>query len=201
MKPPTVTFFGNFGTHNLGNECTLQAIIQNVRTYLPGAKVNCVCPDPQETSRAHGISAFPMSYRYGHGSAYRPPPGEGNRVLRFVRRLVVRLPREVVEWVKAYRTLRGSSMLVMTGTGMLGDFGIRPLDLHYEILKWSIVAKLRGCRAVVCQRWGRPDSPFAEPADNEVRAVARRLSFIPRRLLHDLPRQHWLQEVQGPRVL
>jgi len=29
---------------------------------------------------------------------------------------------------------------------MLGDFGIGPFDLHYEILKWSIVAKLRGCK-------------------------------------------------------
>jgi polysaccharide pyruvyl transferase WcaK-like protein len=34
----------------------------------------------------------------------------------------------------------------MTGTGMLGDFGISPLGLHYEILKWSIVAKLRRCQ-------------------------------------------------------
>jgi polysaccharide pyruvyl transferase WcaK-like protein len=34
-------------------------------------------------------------------------------------------------------------MLIMTGTGMLGDFGIGPFELHYEILKWSIMAKLR----------------------------------------------------------
>ena len=36
----------------------------------------------------------------------------------------------------------------MTGTGMLGDFGIGPFDLHYQILKWSIVAKLRRARVL-----------------------------------------------------
>ncbi len=37
-------------------------------------------------------------------------------------------------------------MLVMTGTGMLGDFGIRPFGLHYDILAWSIMAKLCRCQ-------------------------------------------------------
>jgi hypothetical protein len=42
-KRKTLTFFGNFGSQNLGNECTLQAIIQNARTYLPATELNCVC--------------------------------------------------------------------------------------------------------------------------------------------------------------
>jgi polysaccharide pyruvyl transferase WcaK-like protein len=54
----------------------------------------------------------------------------------------------VVDWLKAFRTLKGTTMLVMTGTGMLSDFGIGPLDLHYEILKWAILAKVRGCKVL-----------------------------------------------------
>ena len=38
-RPSTITFFGNFGTQNLGNECTLRAIIQNTRKHLPMATV------------------------------------------------------------------------------------------------------------------------------------------------------------------
>src|SRR5260370_22031622 len=53
---------------------------------------------------------------------------------------------ELLRWCKAVATLRNVNMLVMTGTGMLGDFGIGPLGLHYQILKRSIVAKLRGAR-------------------------------------------------------
>jgi polysaccharide pyruvyl transferase WcaK-like protein len=143
-RASTITFFGNFGTHNLGNECTLRAIVQNTRKHLPTAAVNCVCTGPEVTAETHGIPAFLVSYRFGQ--AFRSPRGSDNPVKRLIRRLVIRFPLEVGEWLRAFRTLKGTDMLVMTGTGMLGDFGISPLDLHYEILKWSIVAKLRGCK-------------------------------------------------------
>ncbi len=144
MKQKAITFFGNFGTQNLGNEYTLKAILQNIRKYLPDAQVNCICPDPQDAAARYGIPAFLMSYRYAKD--FRSPGGRSSRVARLLRRLLIRLPLECVEWFKAFGRLKHTSMLVMTGTGMLGDFGIGPLDLHYEILKWSIVAKLRRAR-------------------------------------------------------
>ena len=143
-RPSTITFFGNFGTQNLGNECTLRAIIQNTRKHLPMATVNCVCAGPEETAKTHGLPAFQISYRFA--KAARSPSGSDSAVRRLVRRLLIRIPLEIGEWLRALRTLRGTDMLVMTGTGMLGDFGISPLGLHYEILKWSIVARLRGCK-------------------------------------------------------
>ena len=141
LKRTTVSFFGNFGTQNLGNEYTLQAIIHNVHKYLPDAQVNCICTNPEDASARHHIPAFLISYRYGkeHRSRIR----RDTLIVRWLRRLLVRPPLELIEWLKAFRTLKGTSMLVMTGTGMLGDFGIGPFDLHYEILKWSLLAKLR----------------------------------------------------------
>jgi polysaccharide pyruvyl transferase WcaK-like protein len=147
MTPsPTITFFGNFGTHNLGNECTLRAIVQNTRKHLPTAIVNCVCTGPEVTAETHGIPAFPISYRFAKGSD--STPSSDNAGKKLIRRLVIRLPLEIGEWLRAFRTLGRTDMLVMTGTGMLGDFGISPLGLHYEILKWSILAKLR-CRQLL----------------------------------------------------
>jgi polysaccharide pyruvyl transferase WcaK-like protein len=143
-RPPTIAFFGNFGTQNLGNECTLRAIIGNTRKQLPHAIVSCVCPRPRETAEAHGIPASLISYRFAKDSA--SAPSSDNAAKRLIRRLVVRVPLEVGEWIRVFRTLGGTDKLVMTGTGMLGDFGISPLGLHYEILKWSIVAKMRGCQ-------------------------------------------------------
>jgi len=55
---------------------------------------------------------------------------------------------ELLRWSKAVATLRDVNMLVMTGTGMLGDFGIGPLGLHYEILKWTVAAKLTRCKVI-----------------------------------------------------
>ena len=143
MTPDTISFFGNFGTQNLGNEYTLKAIIHHARKYLPAASMHCICPDPEDASTRHNVRAFLMSYRYGKDFRSKAPRTHDNPVIRFLRRLLIRLPRELLEWIKAFRTLKGTRMLVMTGTGMLGDFGIGPFDLHYEILKWSIIAKVR----------------------------------------------------------
>src|SRR5947208_11990852 len=63
-----------------------------------------------------------------------------------LRAMAIPSPRELRHWVAVFATLKGSRMLIMAGTGMLDDFGIRPFDLHYEIFKWSLLAKLRGCR-------------------------------------------------------
>jgi len=144
LKHTTISFFGNFGTQNLGNEYTLQAIIHNVHKYLPDAKVNCICTDPEDVSARHGVSASLISYRYDKG--YRSRARRDTLIIRWLRRFLIRLPLEFIQWLKAFRTLKGTSMLVMTGTGMLGDFGIGPFDLHYEILKWSVLAKLRGTK-------------------------------------------------------
>lgn len=144
MKKSTVTFFGNFGTQNLGNEYTLKAMLENLRERFPDARFNCVCPDPDDASSRYGIPAIPISYRYS--PSFRSAGAGRGRALRLLRRLFVRAPLELVEWWKAFRALEGTRMLVMTGTGMLCDFGIEPLELHYEILKWSLLAKLRGAK-------------------------------------------------------
>jgi polysaccharide pyruvyl transferase WcaK-like protein len=143
---PMVAFFGNFGTRNLGNEYTLRAIVDSARAYVPGIKVMCVCTNAGETTATHHIPAVPISDRLAPRAGSGDRRRDDNPLLRLARRVVVRAPLELVQWVKAYRALRATTMLVMTGTGMLSDFGIGPFDLHYEILKWSIVAKLRHCK-------------------------------------------------------
>ena len=141
-----ISFFGNFGRQNLGNECTLQAIIYNISKYLPDAEINCICPNPEDTSARYNIPAFLMSEHHAKGFNSRVWPWQNNPLMRLLRRVLIRIPTELLQWIKAFKTLKGTDMLVMTGTGMLGDFGIGPFDLHYEIIKWSIIAKLRRCK-------------------------------------------------------
>ena len=186
----TIMFFGNFGTQNLGNECTLQAIIQNARRFLPGATVSCVCTDPLATSAAHGIPAFRISRRYGEGVTAGSGRRHRNPVSRLIRRLVVRLPREVGEWVTAFRTLKGTRMLVMTGTGMLGDFGIGPFDLHYEILKWAILARVRGSKLLFVSVGA---GPIAHPLSRWI--VKAALSLADYRSYRDEFSQRYLESI------
>jgi len=134
----TVALFGMFGVGNLGNECTLVAMAHNIRRFLPGAEVCCICGGPEDTTARYHLPAFPI-----RELSLAPM---NNRLLRLLRKIVVGIPLELYRWAKAFKRLNASCMLVMTGTGMLSDVGILPLGLHYDILRWSIVAKLRRCK-------------------------------------------------------
>jgi polysaccharide pyruvyl transferase WcaK-like protein len=160
---PKIVLFGTFGTGNLGNECTLRAILHNLRRYLPESEVMCICSGPEETASSYGISAFPirftvsirkiLSVRPSRNNAAVGPPnnvtvGLRNNAIVELLRNIIKLPLEPYRWYKAFRILRGADMLVLAGLGMLGDFGIRPLGLHYDILRWSIIAKLCRCKVL-----------------------------------------------------
>ena len=163
MNHGKISLFGNFGTHNLGNECTLQAVIHNVRKHLPGVPVDCICSDPEDVSARYNIPAIPIyHHRRRNVSRSRAEAPYTNALVRLVRRVFIRVPQELLHWITAFRTLKGRKMLIMTGTGMLTDFGITPLDLHYEILKWSLAAKLRQCKVVFLSVGGsRLDHPLS----------------------------------------
>jgi polysaccharide pyruvyl transferase WcaK-like protein len=133
-----ICFFGIFGSGNLGNEATFCAILASLRRIVPNAEIACICSGPQETAAEYNISAFPMKEK--------PLPPVKDRLVRALRRIFVGIPMEFYRWYRAISILKDADMLVMTGTGMLGDFGILPANLHYEIVKWSVAAKLCRCK-------------------------------------------------------
>jgi polysaccharide pyruvyl transferase WcaK-like protein len=136
-----IGLFGNFGSGNFGNECTLEAMLANVRRHAPDAEISCICPCPEQTAELHHIATFVIK----ETSRTRTTRPRG-RAMRLARRVFIGIPMEARRWAQAIRILRNTDLLVMTGTGMLGDFGIGPLGLHYDILRWSIAARICRCK-------------------------------------------------------
>jgi polysaccharide pyruvyl transferase WcaK-like protein len=136
--PGRIAFWGNFGTRNLGNECTLAAVLHNARVRRPDAAFVCFCTAPADAEKRHGIPCFPLNTsRPGPGP--RPP---------FPVRLVRRLWAELRGWREALAQTRETELLVLTGTGMLTDEGEGPLGLPYDMFRWAVAARLSGCRVV-----------------------------------------------------
>lgn len=133
-----IALFGTFGTGNLGNECTLQAMLFNIRRRVPSAQVTCICASPEETASTYGIRTLAIREM--------PLRGTNNRAWRLLRKICVGIPLELYRWFSVIKGLMGTHMLIMTGTGMLSDYGISPLGLHYDILRWSVVARLCRCK-------------------------------------------------------
>jgi polysaccharide pyruvyl transferase WcaK-like protein len=53
---------------------------------------------------------------------------------------------ELRQYVRAFRILDGTDMLIVPGTGLLTDaYGLSSWG-PYNMFKWSLLAKVRGCR-------------------------------------------------------
>lgn len=145
LKGPKLAVFGTFGVGNLGNECTLQAVLSNIRRFLPDAEVTCICSDPEAAAADYSIPAFPIRYAVPLGGLFGTHAQSKNVWMRGLRKLVHMLTGPY-RWYQAFRVLKRQDALLIIGLGMLGDFGISAFGLHYDILGWALIAKLCGCK-------------------------------------------------------
>ncbi len=156
-----VQFWGNFGTRNLGNECTLQAIIHNARKAWPDAELGCICPEPEDVRRRHGIEATAL-----HEGAERPRSGLPGPL-----RKLARLARDAGDFARAVRTLSGTDRLIVAGTGVLSDTGEGAFGLPYLMLRWALAARLGGCSVYLV---GAGVEGIAHPLSRRFIAIALR---------------------------
>lgn len=153
-----VSLFGNFGTVNIGNECTLQAALHNISKFIPGAEINCICSNPKDVLVRHKIEAIQMTRR-SHGlSGYSTEGGNRKLLIRVLGVLLVRFPAEMLEWIRALRVLKGRSILLVAGTGVLTDRAEGPLGLPYEIFKWVMIARILHLRVLFVSVGAEPIS-------------------------------------------
>jgi polysaccharide pyruvyl transferase WcaK-like protein len=135
-----ITFYGHFGTLNTGNESTLIAILERLRSFYPDAHFLCVCTGPNAVTARDGIDAVPINTRTTR---------LWNRQRPLYARLAMLLAgglAELGQWVRALRTMKGSEMLIVPGTGLLTDaYGLHAWG-PYNLMKWTVAARLRGCR-------------------------------------------------------
>ena len=130
-----IGIFGNFGWGNLGNSATLEATVAGIRTHWPSADFLCICTNPDELQRHYGFEVAPV--RWGSGEGLNLPEG---RIRRTAAKLVQRPPREIRLWQRAQQVLEELDLLLVAGTGVLDDFAIGPMDIPYDLFKWSVQA-------------------------------------------------------------
>jgi len=144
-KNNKIVFFGVFGNQNLGNECTLQATMYNIHKALPNARFTCVCTVPEDTELRHGVPAFAVHRGYPTWLDSQFWSGRRSRLMKLLRKILFRIPLEVIHWAKSFKVIKGSQMLIVPGTQVVSDYVTGPFSWPYDIFKWSIIAKV--CRA------------------------------------------------------
>jgi len=144
MKPIRISFYGNFGAGNLGNECTLQAVIEQIRMRWPDAQLLCFCTNPQDVRRRHNIAAFPSEALDKAVATRSTPEGLRSGLARIFRIAFHRIPLELVHWIKSLHAVSRTDILIVAGTGIVADYMCGPLGWPYDIFKLSTLAAL--CR-------------------------------------------------------
>lgn len=135
-----ICFFGHFGSANFGNEITLQSILHHLRLRLPEAEAACICTGPEALRMALKIETVPMSRSFMRSGRHR------TRLAKWLRRVFIGAPSELYRWLDGFRTLKGTDMFIVPGTGLLTDaYGLTPWG-PYSLFKWTLIAKLCGCK-------------------------------------------------------
>jgi polysaccharide pyruvyl transferase WcaK-like protein len=141
-----IGLLGNFGGGNLGNEGSLEAMIAFLRQVRPDAELICLCPCPEEVTRRYGISAMHYRAPRKHGSSIR-----------------AKLSARIEDVRLILRGVRGFNVMIVPGTGLLDDFGERPLGLPFTLFSVCLLARLRGIKICfvsigagpITNRWSR----------------------------------------------
>lgn len=147
IEPPTVRakkvyLFGHFGTQNFGNESTLEVVLHHLHQCWPGARAVCICTNPEATAAAYQIEAIPFR------KVVVKPWKIRNRTANLIRKLVIGMPNELHRWWDAFNILKGADLFIVPGTGLLTDtFGLLAWG-PYNLFKWTLMARLRGCRVL-----------------------------------------------------
>jgi polysaccharide pyruvyl transferase WcaK-like protein len=124
---PKIALFGLFGCGNLGNDGSLEAILTALRQLIPAAKFTVICDDPDFIGRKFDVDAVPIMRKRNRGNLNTEPGGK-------IRKLV----DMIIDIGPTLNFVRKYDIVIIPGTGILDDFGERPVGMPFQILKWSL---------------------------------------------------------------
>jgi polysaccharide pyruvyl transferase WcaK-like protein len=155
----------HFGTGNLGDDASVDAVMQQIKSRWPCALFIGLSLFPADSEERHGIPCFPIRRGY-----YYPPYGPatigagfkdktvgaafkrrlkavlGRYRLLFPVQKPTQLFRELHFLAKSFRVAKSLDLLVFCGGGQLLDAWGGPWAFPYTLFKWVLLAKLAGIK-------------------------------------------------------
>lgn len=161
--PQTVGLLVHLGGGNLGDDATLDAVMQNIKSRWPHAEIIGLSMNPSDTRPRHGIPAYAIrrstwSPGLTSGNVNPAANAAGTGATNFrtkVKSLLRKCPplfrtlqqlkeiaAELFFIFKSLRVIRSIDLLVICGGGQLIDCWGGPWEFPYTIYKWILLAKI-----------------------------------------------------------
>lgn len=135
--PRKIGLYGNFGAGNLGNDCTLMAVIEQAKRRISHGELRCFCTDPERVKEHYKVASFPAEPSI-------LPRGRSWLLAKAIRVAFNRIPTEVVHWFRTLLIISDLDMLIIAGTGVVQDAVSGPFGAPFVIFKFALLAAL--CR-------------------------------------------------------
>ena len=162
----TIGLLDHLGGGNLGDDATLQAVMQNIKSRWPDAEIVGLSMNPDDTQRRHGVAAYPIrrkTWSLGHQAPSTNATLKGSvksllrkwpylfGAVRAIHTVAVRLPilfvQELAFLARSFRRVQSLDMLVVSGGGQLTDwFGT--WNFPYSIFMWVLLGRLAHVRCI-----------------------------------------------------
>jgi polysaccharide pyruvyl transferase WcaK-like protein len=162
-----IALLNHIGGGNLGDDATVDAVIQNIRTRWPQAEICAITMNPADTEKRHGVAAYPVRAQTWD-VASGPPKHESSlktalkmsvirwkplvRLLKGVKSIAIQPPliilRELRFLTGSVRIIRRIDLLVVCGGGQFTERD-GPWAFPYTLLKWVAMAKAIKVKCII----------------------------------------------------
>ncbi|MFG3076526.1 polysaccharide pyruvyl transferase family protein [Streptomyces sp. NPDC048225] len=135
-KPLRIGLFGLLGSGNSGNDGSLEAVLDHLRTAYPGAVVDAMCGGPEIVATRYGIPATRLNW-------YRGEYRTASRVSAIAAKGLGKL----VDVVRTAAWVRRHDAVIVPGTGVLETtLPLRPWGFPYSLFLLCATGRLSGTR-------------------------------------------------------
>lgn len=136
--------YGHFGSGNIGNDSSLEAMVYNIQKYRSSSSITCVCTGPEKVAADYGVKTLPID-----ASDLRKNIRSNSRLLRVIIRVYNRIVDEIIFWIQRPQWFKTVEQFIVVGTGAVDDMAIRwPWNAPYDLYKWCKAAKMGGAKVV-----------------------------------------------------
>lgn len=197
-----IALLNHIGGGNLGDDATVDAVIQNIRARWPQAEICAITMNPADTEKRHGVVAYPVRTQTWD-IAYEPPRHESSlkaalkksvirwkplaRLLKGVKSFAIQRPmiilRELRFCATSLRLVRRLDLLVICGGGQFTERD-GPWAFPYTLFKWVAIAKAGGVKCIILNVGAGPlKRPLSKVLSRWTLAAAEYVSFRDERSL------------------
>jgi polysaccharide pyruvyl transferase WcaK-like protein len=136
---PRIGLFGLLGAGNIGNDASMEAVLNYLRAEHPDAVVDAMCPGPDRLRREYGVEGIPLHWHHPLENRVPGPLAAGLKVLG-----------KGVDAVRTAAWVRRHDVVIVPGMGVLeASLPIRPWETPYAMLLMSASGRLFGTKVAL----------------------------------------------------